>query len=177
MKNSFLSKLLIGVLFTFAIASCDKESTSTTTTVDPNKKGVLTCKINGTLWQSEDNGSMAVMMDSNVLAVFGIKKNGSDSTFVVISLNLLPSKTGKYEGTANVLGGNYVLHYPSKSQNSQVEIAFNYVTTYTVNLTKYDMLNRRVSGTFSNIQKAPAGSGKPDYILTEGTFTDVLISY
>lgn len=177
MRNPFLSKILIGLMIVFSISSCSKETTNTTPSIDVNKTGVLTCKINGTLWQSEVSTSIAFMEDSNKLAVMGFKKNGNDTNYVVLSMKLLPTKTGKYEGTANIVFGNYVMHLPNKSEEAQLDMMLNYVTTYTINLTKYDPINRRVSGTFSNIQKAPAGTGKPDYIITEGKFTDVQMSY
>lgn len=172
---------ILGIVTMLTFSSCSKDNSSANSpsqNVDPTKKGVLTCKINGTMWQSLlGNNSFAQFNDTNRLIIGGLKVVGSDSTAVVISLLLTPNKIGTYSGILNSAAPipSYCLYYPNLKESTVMQIVINYKVTYIVNITKLDTVNGFISGTFSSTATAPAGSGNPNYTITEGVFTDVRI--
>jgi hypothetical protein len=88
---------------------------------------------------------------------------------------LTPNKTGKYEGKFNASAKDGALYLPKSDNNTILAIALGYTVTYSVTLTKVDEAGKKVSGVFTITEKAPSGSGLPDYLVTEGSFTDVVI--
>ena len=170
MKNYF-SILLATITFAvFTLSSCDKENKTEASST------MTQCKVNGVLWQSDLISTRAFLIDQSSLYLQGIKSEGSDSSFVIITANLTPNKIGIYEGNAKVVTGNYALFFPSININTQKDIMFNYTSTYKLEITKLDMTNHKISGTFSSIQNAPAGQSLPNYVVTEGKFTDIYLA-
>lgn len=166
--------MTLGVIATFFFSSCTKEKTSSNnSTINTNAKGVLTCKLNGNLWQSKTT-SLAEMQDSSTLLIGGLNVVGADSQVIILSLELTPQKTGTYTGLFNPINSStYGLYYPNTKVSNQMNIWFSYTTNYSINLTKFDLMNKLVSGTFSFTSTSPSGSGLPSYVVTEGVFTDV----
>jgi len=149
---------------------CAKENNQPT-----NKYGNIQCKVNGTTWASMPGAGYGMMDDPSHIEIFGLQIKGSDTSFIGIALSLTPNKLGLYEGETKIFDGGYVLYYPSTDEIQQMNILVKYKTTYKVELTKLDLENHKVSGTFSNVQIAPSGQGLPDYIITEGSFTDLYL--
>lgn len=170
MKNIRLITIPIIALGLLMFNGCAKENTPTT-----NKFGNIQCKVNGTDWVSMPGGGYGYMDDPSHLEIFGLQIKGTDTSCVGIALSLTPNKLGLYEGETKIFDGGYVLYYPNTDQTQQINILVRYKTTYKVELTKLDLENHKVSGTFSNVQIAPSGQGLPDYIITEGRFTDLYL--
>ena len=168
-KFQFLTIPLIAVTL-LIFNSCSKDEPKPS-----NKYGVFQCKVNGTSWTSAGTSvSYQEMSSDTVLEIIGAQIKGTDTTFISLSLLLTPQKTGVYQGETSLTKG-WLLYYPSTNQYKQLEILTKYKTTYHVEITKFDLNNHLISGTFSNVQTAPAGQGLPDFVVTEGSFNNLYI--
>lgn len=178
---------LMGLTAALAIlGSCTKKETTTNNTTGTTT-GVLTCKVNGVAWQSLPAKNMYIntagdttwgtkaSLIAGQLSVQGVNIVGKDSSMVGFMFVLTPNKTGKYEGTFNASAQDGALYFPKSDNNTVLAIALGYTVTYSVTLTKVDEAGKRVSGVFTITEKAPSGSGMPDYLLTEGSFTDIVL--
>jgi hypothetical protein len=178
-KNILLMTAVAGTLF---ISSCTKDPVATTNTA--SSKGVLTCKINGTAWQSEAPSKMfisnndtsygtAASLIKGELTIQGMKITGADTSNIGIVLVLTPAKTGTYAGTFSISAADGALYFPKSDITTLMTIAATYTSTYSVTLTKVDEVNKLVSGVYTITMLAPAGQGMPDYKITEGKFEDI----
>lgn len=169
---------ILGIVTMLTFSSCSKDNSSTnspTQNVDLTKKGVLTCKINGTMWQS-NNITMGLFQDTNWLTIVGLRVIGKDTTAIGLSFKLTPSKIGQYSGVFNPTTGlTYGLYYPAMDDKTQLNMFFSYKSSYSMQITKLDMVNKLISGTFSMTLTAPSGGGASNYTITDGVFTDVRI--
>jgi len=178
-KNILLMTAVAGTLF---VASCTKDPVTTNNTT--STKGVLTCKVNGTAWQSEpaskiyitpsdtSYGTSAAIVNGE-LSVMGIKISGTDTSRVVMQLVLTPAKTGTYSGTFSLQAADGALYFPKSDNTTLLGIVMGYTCTYSVTLTKVDQANNLLSGVYTITMLAPAGQGLPDYKITEGKFDDI----
>jgi len=179
-KNILLMTAVAGTLF---VASCTKDPVNTNNTSNAST-GVLTCKVNGTAWQSEpasktyitpsdtSYGTNAAIVNGE-LSIQGVKILGSDTSRVAMQLVLTPAKTGTYSGTFSLQAADGALYFPKSDMNTLLAIVMGYTNTYSVTLTKVDESKKLVSGVFTITMKAPAGQGLPDYTITEGKFDDI----
>ena len=178
-KNILLMTAVAGTLF---VASCTKDPVATTNTT--STKGVLTCKVNGTAWQSESASKMyispsdtsygtAAAIVNGELSVQGLKITGNDTSRVVMQLVLTPAKTGTYSGTFSLQAADGALYFPKSDNNTLLSIVMGYTCTYSVTLTKVDEANHLLSGVYTITMLAPSGQGLPDYKITEGAFNDL----
>jgi hypothetical protein len=178
-KNILLMTAVAGTLF---VASCTKEPVKTTTT--SSTTGVLTCKVNGTAWQSEPASKMYITPSdtgygtsasifNGELGIQGVKIIGADTSRIAMQLVLTPAKTGTYSGVFNLQAADGALYLPKSDMNTLFAIVMGYTNSYSVTLTKVDESKKLVSGVFTITMKAPTGQGLPDYIITEGKFDDI----
>jgi hypothetical protein len=178
-KHILLMTAVAGSLF-FSSCADDKPTTNTTSTA-----GRINCKINGSSWSSDAEnkyyytdgdtlvGTIATLTNGELM-IEGNRVVGADTSAVAISLVLTPAKTGKYEGTFDISAADGALYLPNRNLTTLLSILMGgYTNTYSVTLTKVDAANRKVSGLFTISMKAPAGLGQPDYMVTEGSFTDL----
>ncbi len=164
--------LLTTILFAAIIFSCTKENTSNSN-VDEST-GTITCNVNGTHWQSLKDLSISYYQNLNRFDIIGRNENNTDSSGVILSLILTQAKNGIYDSeSTDTLNPSLAFYYPDKK--TKEDILKNYKTTFQVNLVKFDAPNHCVSGTFTITQKAPSGSGKPDFVITNGVFNKVML--
>ena len=173
---------MTAVAGTLFVASCTKEPVKTTTPTGTT--GILTCKVNGTAWQSEAASKMYIVdgdtsygtgaeIVNGELSIQGVKITGSDTSRVVMQLVLTPAKTGTYSGTFSLQAADGALYLPKSDMSTLLAIFMGYTSTYSVTLTKVDQANKLVSGVYTITMLAPAGQGMPDYKITEGKFDDI----
>lgn len=173
---------MTAVAGTLFVASCTKDPVTTTTTT--STKGVLTCKVNGTAWQSEPASKMYIVAGdtsygtgadivNGELTIMGTKIIGADTTRLYMKLVLTPNKTGTYSGVFNIQAADGALYFPKSDNTTLLGIVMGYTCTYSVTLTKVDQANNLLSGLYTITMLAPAGQGLPDYKITDGTFDDI----
>ncbi len=167
------------------LGSCSKDPVTNNTNTGGNV-GRIVCKVNGTSWTSDAPdkfyypagdtipGTIATLANGELM-IQGNRIVGTDTSTIAMNLVLTPSKTGKYEGTFSASAADGALYLPSRNLMTLLSIVMGYTNTYSVTLTKVDATNKLVSGVFTITMKAPAGQGLPDYIVTEGSFTDVAL--
>lgn len=167
------------------LGSCAKDPVSNTPS--NSNTGRIVCKVNGSAWTSDAadkyyylKGDTLVgtnaTLNNGELSIIGTRVLSGDTSTVAIQLVLTPAKTGKYEGTFSSSAADGALYLPSRNMVDLLKIVLTYTNTYSVTLTKVDVTNKLVSGVFTITMKAPAGSGDPDYTVTEGSFTDVKLN-
>ena len=166
------------------LGSCTKDPVTSNTT--SGNTGRIVCKLNGASWSSDAQDKYYYLKSDTLVGTSAVLSNGElivqgtrvltgDTSTIVIQLVLTPAKTGKYEGTFSTSAADGALYIPNRNFIDLLQIAMTYTNTYSVTLTKVDETNKKVSGVFSINMKAPAGAGKPDYIVTEGSFTDLTL--
>ena len=181
LKNIFIMTAVAGSLF-FSSCADDKPPTTNTSTT-----GRIVCKLNGAAWSSDAEnkyyypagdtlvGTIASLTNGELM-VQGNRVVGADTSAIAMNLVLTPAKTGKYAGTFDINAADGALYLPNRNLATLLSILMGgYTNTYSVTLTKVDEVNRKVSGVFTITMKAPAGAGQPDYLLTDGSFTDVTL--
>lgn len=182
-KHILLMTAVAGSLF---FSSCAEEKPATSNTTSTT--GRIVCKVNGTSWTSDAEnkfyylngdtlvGTSATLINGE-LTIQGNRIAGTDTSTIAMNLVLTPAKTGKYEGTFDVSAADGALYLPNRNITTLLTIVMGgYTNTYSVTLTKVDAANKKVSGVFTISMKAPAGLGQPDYMVTEGSFTDLTLN-
>ncbi len=183
-KHILLMTAVAGSLF---FSSCAEDKPTTTTTTPTT--GRIVGKLNGASWTSDAENKFYVTgegdtlvgtvasLSNGELAIQGNRVVGADTSAIAISLVLTPAKTGKYEGIFDISAADGALYLPNRNMTTLLSIVMGgYINTYSVTLTKVDAANRKVSGVFTINMKAPAGAGQPDYIITDGSFTDLTLN-
>ena len=181
-KNILLMTAVAGSLF-FSSCADDKPTTTTTTPTT----GRIVCKLNGAAWSSDAEnkyyylagdtlvGTIASLTNGELM-VQGNRVVGADTSAIAMNLVLTPAKTGKYAGTFDINAADGALYLPNRNITTLLSILMGgYTNTYSVTLTKVDEVNKKVSGVFTITMKAPTGAGQPDYLITDGSFTDVTL--
>lgn len=169
MKHTLILTFLFATLFA---GSCTKDET-TSNELD-STSGIFTCQINGSPWKSYKDFSIAMYQNNSRFDIIGKHHNATDSSGIVLSLILTPEVVGVYNNSnSDSTNPHRVYYYPDLKPQTQLEILTKYTTTYSVNFTKFDKQNAKVSGTFTITQTAPAVSSKPSFVITNGVFKDV----
>ena len=169
-----------GIALAFSAAACKKDKTSTTNNSGGTATGIITCKVNGKDWKSgTKNDSIDVSgdtyygieayMDADTMNIFGV--NLTDQSAVILNLVLTSGRTGTYSGTTDMDFG--AIYTPGLDLGSLLGVLLNSTITYSVNISKFDNVTRKVSGTFT-ITVTPTGSGTT-YNVTSGAFTDIVL--
>ena len=182
-KHILIMTAVAGSLF-FSSCADDKPTTTTTTPTT----GRIVCKVNGSSWTSDAENKFYYLggdtlagtvasLSNGELEIEGNRVVGADTSAIAIRLVLSPAKTGKYEGIFDISAADGALYLPNRNITTLLSILMGgYINTYSVTLTKVDAANRKVSGVFTINMKAPAGAGQPDYIITDGSFTDLTLN-
>lgn len=168
------------------LSSCADDKPTTTNTTPTT--GRIICKVNGSSWSSDAENKFYYLPGDTLVGTVAELTNGEltiqgnrvlsgDTSTIAMNLVLTPAKTGKYEGTFDINAADGALYLPSRNITDLLGILMGgYTNTYSVTLTKVDTTNKKVSGVFTITMKAPAGLGKPDYLVTEGSFTDLTLN-
>jgi len=116
-------------------------------------------------------GTYATVNSSNVLTITGIKSSGE-----YIGIQLINPTVGTF--VVNALGGNQTLSYRENSTTTDVYSAFNPTTaqpTGTLTVSSLDLINKKVSGTFSFTGYVLSNTTLTKQI-SNGVFTNVSFS-
>jgi Family of unknown function (DUF6252) len=172
---SFLAALLSVALLTVGCESASNDTAPLTTPAPTAQKGV-SARINNQVWQSAaeqtttDKAYYAVRggINPNELTIIGFGafssvSNAAKTDRITIFLN---SVTGI--GTYLITAGNQAV-YTATATGTLVHYATDATRTGTVKITKYDLTNGLVSGTFT----FSAVAGSTVVSVTDGQFTDV----
>ena len=181
MKNLIKYSSLALLTFTLFLSSCKKTEDDVVPPASAAKTGIVTCKVNGTSWESDARTqntffidtivpSVGATVDGDTLSILAFRTKPGDSTMIMMSVLLTSTKTGTYTMT----GTDYNIFYlPSTNIMALFTTLFSYTATSTLNITKYDAVNKKISGTFSTTM-TPSSSGTK-YTVTDGAFTDVVL--
>ncbi|MBL7810851.1 MAG: hypothetical protein JNL57_01390 [Bacteroidetes bacterium] len=172
-QHLFLAAAVLGLAITGA---CKKK---TTTTPTPKPTNVLMCKANGVAWQSGPSTTQYNLggssykgtectLNTDTLHMQGIRIS-PDTSAIVLHIKLTGAKTGTYTGTTDAAWG--CMYAKGVDLGSLLAALFSYTTTYTVEITKVDMIGRKISGTFIIAMQDKTGSQNIN--VTEGEFIDL----
>ncbi|MEP6676081.1 MAG: DUF6252 family protein [Ferruginibacter sp.] len=172
MKKIFFTGLILSSLFVFY--SCQKElsynpGTSGTGTgggtTPPASTGTFKAKIDGVQWEA--NVIKTASIQAGVIAVYGYS---SDRKNMILRV----ADSGVHNYTFNVNSASNAGAYTDSAVNN-----FAFVTNQwsdnadhgTMNVTKIDVVNKLISGTFTmDVKQAISGLSRN---ITEGVFTDI----
>ncbi len=181
MKNLIKYSSLALLTFTLFMSSCKKTEDTVTPSTPTAKTGVVTCKINGTAWESDARSqstffidtivpSVEASIDGDTLTLMAFRTRTGDSSAFLMNVLLTPTRTGTYTMTAS----DYNIYYlPSTNVMALFTTLFSYTASSTMTITKFDKANHKISGTF-NTTMTPSSSGTT-YTVTDGAFTDVYL--
>lgn len=170
---------MLTVLASALFSSCKKDSSDDVTPGNTEKTGVFTCKNNGVTWESDAASkqiffmdtmvpSVSVYVEADTMTVMAFRTNATDSTMILMNVQLSSARVGSYTMSGQ---DNGIYFFPGISPLAIFATALGYTSTSTLNITKYDAVNKKISGTFTATM-TPTSSGTPINI-TEGKFTDV----
>jgi hypothetical protein len=181
MKNLIKYSSLALLTFTLFLSSCKKTEDTVTPTTPAAKTGIVTCKINGTAWESDARTqntffidtivpSVRASVEGDTLSFLAFRTRTGDSSGLLMNVLLTPARVGTYTMTTS----DYNIYYaPSTSLMALFTTLFSYTATSSMTITKFDKANHKISGTF-NTTMTPSASGTT-YTVTEGAFTDVYL--
>ena len=141
-----------------ALDNASSEGGGTTGGGNSVASGVFTATVSGQSFVADATaGTYVTVNSSNVLTITGIKPTGE-----YIGIQLVNPTVGTF--VVNTLGGNQTLSYRENSATTDIYSAFNPTTsqpTGTLTVASLDLVNKKVSGTFSFT----------GYVMTNNTLT------
>ncbi len=180
MKKILNYSIVLFATLAIGFSSCKDEETPPSTSTA--KTDVFTCKVNGTAWESNPRSTMVPFLDSMIpsvnasveadtLSMMAFKTTSTDSTMILFSVLLKNPRVGTYTMT----GTDYNIYYFSGIDfMTFLNTFFGYTSSSTLNITKFDATNKKISGTFNTTMTST--SGAPTMTITDGTFTDVTLT-
>lgn len=162
------------------VVACKKDKTEDTPSSQP-KTGIVTCKVDGKDWESNERSAIVPFLDSSIASVganiegdtfnlIAIKTKSGDSSMIMMNALLSSTRTGTY----NMTGSDYNIFYINGIDAlSLLSVFFGYTASSSLTITKFDVANKKVSGTF-NTTMTSTSSG-PTITVTNGSFTDVYL--
>lgn len=188
LQSLFLAALAGLTLFA---TSCKKDDNTVTTTT-PTAQAGMSFKVGANTYsftpatQAEINGGDVVLnkaavtinASNDTISIGGSHKVGNDTLVLVISLPLTAARTGTYSLNATASSANFLNGFYAKPATLFADLISNpmgvatWTTSGSVNLTKVDLANKKVSGTFAFNQAFGANN---TYNVTEGKMTDLPI--
>lgn len=181
MKNLIKYSSLALLTFTLFLSSCKKTEDTVTPTTPAVKTGIVTCKINGTAWESDARTqntffidtivpSVRASVEGDTLSFLAFRTRTGDSSALLMNVLLTPARVGTYTMTTS----DYNIYYvPSTNLMALFTTLFSYTATSSMTITKFDKANHKISGTF-NTTMTPSASGTT-YTVTDGAFNDVYL--
>jgi hypothetical protein len=181
MKNLIKYSSLALLSFTLFMSSCKKTEDTPSTPTPAAKTGIVTCKINGTAWESDVRTqntffidtivpSVRATLEGDTLSLLAFRTRTGDSSALLMNVLLSPSGIGTYTMSSS----DYNIYYlPSTNLQALFTTLFTYTASSSMTITKFDKANRKISGTF-NTTMTPSASGAT-YTVTDGAFTDLYL--
>ena len=181
MKNLIKYSSLALLSFTLFMSSCKKTEDPVTPSTPTAKTGIVTCKINGTAWESDARSqntffidtivpSISATLDGDTLSLMAFRTRAGDSSAFLMNVLLTPTRIGTYAMSSS----DYNIYYlPSTNTLALFTTLFTYNATSIIAITKFDKANHKISGTF-NTTMTPSASGTT-YTVTDGAFTDLYL--
>jgi hypothetical protein len=181
MKKILNYSIVLFATLAIGFSSCKDEETTPSTTPTA-KTDVFNCKVNGTAWESNSRSTMVPFLDSMIpsvnasveadtLSMMAFKTTSTDSTMILFSVLLKNPRVGTYTMT----GTDYNIYYFTGIDfMTFLNTFFGYTSSSTLNITKFDATNKKISGTFNTTMTST--SGAPTMTITEGTFNDVTLT-
>jgi len=178
MKKLILMISLTALIFT----GCKKkEDPAPSNNNNTTPSGVLVCKVNGKAWQSDAASKMTtfvgdptksteVVLEADTMNIIGIQIKNNDTSAILMSVVLKAGRIGTYT-SSSVVNGFYVA---GTEINDLLTSALGYTSSTSFEITKFDAATKKFSGKFS-ITMTGSSASFPNYTVTEGTFTDVVI--
>ena len=143
-----MKKLIVILLISGVFISCKKDSTTPTTpTPNPTAAGSFTCTIDGAAYTADSAWYNTGAGGINILAL-----KGSGASRQLFEINLTGSTATTYA-------------FPANAFTYQTNIN-NVATAGSLTISTYDLTNRKVSGSFTNVS---AGA----ITVTNGSFTNL----
>jgi hypothetical protein len=181
MKNLIKYSSLALLTITLFMSSCKKTEDTVTPSTPTAKTGIVTCKINGTAWESDARTqktffidtivpSVRVTVEGDTMSLLAFRTRTGDSTAFLMNVLLTPARIGTYTMTSTDYN---IYHLPSTNMLALFTTLFTYTASSSMTITKFDAVNKKISGTF-NTTMTPSSSGTT-YTVTEGKFTDLII--
>lgn len=179
MKNA--TKILMAVAISLtALNGCKKKENNPTPT--PTKPtGVMMAKVNGKTWQSDPSTNFKIVDGDTLRGItFQVQKDSltmiasqlSDTSVIFGFITLKQPRVGSYSGASG--GSTGLMLYVKPFNILNILAALQTTTTnYTFNITKFDEVNKKISGTYTLTMTPIIGGGQATTI-TEGEFTDVI---
>lgn len=181
MKKILNYSIVLFATLAIGFSSCkDEETTPSTTTTA--KTDVFTCKVNGTAWESNPRSTMvpfldtimqsvSAYVDADTMSIMAFKTTSTDSTMIMMSVLLKTPRVGTYTMT----GTDYNIYYFTGIDfTTFLNTFFGYTASSTLNITKFDATNKKISGTFNTTMTSTTGA--PTITVTDGAFNDVTIT-
>lgn len=178
MKKILNYSIVLFATIAIGFSSCKDEETPTPST-PAAKTDVFTCKVNGTAWESNPRSTMVPFLDSmmpsvgasvqaDTLSMMAFKTTATDSTMLLFSVLLKNPRVGTYTMT----GTDYNIYYFTGIDfMTFLNTFFGYTSSSTLNITKFDATDKKISGTFNTTMTSTTGA--PTITITAGEFTDV----
>ena len=182
MKKILNYSIVLFATLAIGFSSCKKEEEKPSTSTPTAKTDVFTCKVNGTAWESDSRSKMVPFLDSmmpsvgpsvegDTLSMMAFRTNSTDSTMILFNVLLKNPRVGTYTMT----GTDYNIYYFSGIDfMTFLNTFFGYSASSTLNITKFDATNKKISGTFNTTMTSSTGG--PTMTITEGTFNDVTLT-
>lgn len=175
-----VSRLIVlwSLISSLSLISCDDEPVDPALLVretnnQPVNTGTMSALVDGDLFTA---GSMSGTYSAlpggagNLLTVTGIKSTGE---YITIQMaNPLP---GTYVGNNNTAPETNITLSYRENLNTDIFTAFDFINNQPsgiLKITSFDMVNRKVSGTFTFVGHLPSALF-PQVQITNGTFSDV----
>jgi len=170
-------------ILVFNLHSCNKEEKADFSA----NNTFLTFKLNGEVWNSSRSNEFLFLDGEDITGLFAIHNSDyntfdliatkfSDTSILYISINLTQNLIGTYSGET-LIGADYfngILYKHKSGDFLDKNGDFSYKITYSINITKFDLTNNLVSGTFTaSIRDPLSRNTMGEFDLTDGSFTDV----
>lgn len=158
MRSKFVCTALMASVVIFS--SCKKDKPEDTVALQST---VLSAKVDGVSFQSKD----ALASQSKDSQIFTLGAKDDKGNNIVLTAN---GTVGVHDDASDPdAGGIY------SDANGAVYMTSGNGGSIHINITKYDLSTKKMSGTFSFVGTAIGGNATGTRTITEGTFTDVTI--
>ena len=178
-KQLPIAALVLSFAFTFTACKKDKDDNGGS----PGPSAPVTCKVNGTAWNSLGQNDKVIVLgdtangvdailEEDTLSISAVSVKGTDSTMIILTAVVDADRIGTY--TLSVASGNLGMYIPGLDVGSFIGTITGYLqyTTGTLTISSYDAGKKTISGSFSFNMDHP-DAGEPDYNITEGSFRDL----
>lgn len=184
MKKILSYSGILLVTLTLTLGACKKKDdttpSSSTTSGTTTKTGILSCKVDGKAWESDERSKQIKFADSmynsigaaingDTFSLMAFKSVSGDTSAILMNALLSSNRTGTY----NMSTTDYNIYYFSSIDPLAIfAVFFGYTAQSSLTISKFDTSNKKVSGTFNTTMTS--SSGGPTITVTDGTFTDVI---